>query len=55
MNKPKRDPERERVGRGAPGNYALNQHAPRYADRRTKRNRTRSDQERKAIEQEDTE
>lgn len=37
------------VWRGAPGNYALNRHAPRYADRRTKRNRSRSEVRRKAI------
>jgi len=47
MSKNKR--ERERVGRGAPGNYALNQHAPRYADRRTRRNRSRDAQRRNAI------
>lgn len=41
--------KRERVGRGAPGNYALNQHAPRYADRRTRRNRDRAAVRRNAI------
>jgi len=39
----------ERVGRGTPGVYALNQHAPRYADRRTRRNRSRADRKRRAI------
>mgnify|MGYP000641958410 CR=1 FL=1 len=41
--------KRERVGRGAPGNFQLNQHAPRYADRRTRRNRSRADRKRNAI------
>ena len=41
--------KRERVGRGAPGNFQLNQHAPRYADRRTRRDRARSERERNAI------
>lgn len=37
------------AGKGAPGNYRLNQHAPVFNDRRTKRNRDRSTKNRKAI------
>jgi len=47
MGKSKR--KRERVGRGAPGVFQLNQHAPRFADRRTRRNRSRDAQRRNAI------
>lgn len=35
--------------KGTKGHYHLNQHAPRFADRRTRRNRDRSSQERRAI------
>lgn len=35
--------------RGTPGNYVLNQKFQRFEDRRTKRNRTRSEQTRRAI------
>lgn len=36
--------------RGTPGNYVLNQKVQKFADRRTKRNRDKSSQNRKAIE-----
>lgn len=45
----KGQPKKPKPWRSAPGIYALNQHAPRYADRRTKRNRSRSDRERRAL------
>ena len=35
--------------KGAAGIFALNQHAPKYAHRATRRNRTRADQRRRAI------
>lgn len=35
--------------RGIPGNYVLNQKFQRFEDRRTKRNRSRSEQNRRAI------
>lgn len=35
--------------KGAAGVYALNQHAPRYEHRATRRNRARAEQRRKAI------
>lgn len=35
--------------KGAEGVYRLNQHAPRYEHRATKRNRSRADQRRRAI------
>jgi hypothetical protein len=37
--------------KGAAGVFALNQHTPRYAHRATKRNRTRADQRRHAIQE----
>lgn len=37
------------VRAGATGVVALNQHAPKFEDRRTKRNRSRGDQKRHAI------
>lgn len=49
MSKRKRKRKRDKIGRGAPGNYALNQHAAKFHDRRTRRNRSRSEQERNAI------
>lgn len=36
--------------KGAPGNYVLNQKAPKFGDRRTKRNRDKSSQNRNSIE-----
>jgi hypothetical protein len=39
------------VGRGTPGYYRLNQTAPKFGDKRTKRNRDRSSQNRKSIDQ----
>lgn len=36
-------------GKGIPGNYVLNQKVTKFGDRRTKRNRDRSSQNRKAI------
>jgi len=45
----KKDRGRTLYGVGAPGNFALNTHAPRFADRRTKRNRSRAEIERKAV------
>ena len=38
------------AAKGAPGNFRLNQHAPSFGDRRTKRNRDRAAKTRKAIE-----
>jgi hypothetical protein len=35
--------------KGAPGNYVLNQKVQKFADRRTKRERDKSNQNRKAI------
>lgn len=35
--------------KGTPGNYVLNQKFMRFEDRRTKRNRTRSEKNRRAI------
>lgn len=35
--------------RGTPGNYVLNQKTQKFGDRRTKRNRDRSSQNRRAI------
>lgn len=37
--------------KGAPGKYRLNQHAPVFGDRRTKRNRDRSTRTRKAVQE----
>lgn len=39
--------------RAGAGHFALNQHAPRFADRRTKRNRDRAAQKRNAIAEQD--
>ena len=36
-------------GKGIPGNYTLNQKVTKFGDRRTKKNRDRSSQNRKAI------
>ena len=36
--------------KGTPGNYTLNQKVQKFADRRTKRNRDKSSQNRNAIE-----
>lgn len=36
-------------GKGIPGNYSLNQKVAKFGDRRTKKNRDRSSQKRKAI------
>lgn len=36
-------------GKGIPGNYSLNQKVAKFGDRRTKKNRDRSSQNRKAI------
>lgn len=47
MKKPKK--KQDRIGRGAPGHYNLNQKFQVFGDRRTKRNRTRSEQTRRAI------
>ena len=44
MKKPKKPKYR-----GIPGNYSLNQKFQVFGDRRTKRNRTRSEQNRRAI------
>jgi hypothetical protein len=38
-----------RGGQGIPGNYMLNQKVSKFGDRRTKRNRDRSTNTRKAI------
>lgn len=35
--------------KGTAGDYRLNQHAPKYEHRATKRNRSRADQRRRAI------
>lgn len=37
-------------GQGIPGNYRLNQKVSKFGDRRTKRNRDRSAQNRNAVE-----
>lgn len=42
--------KRKQKIKGTPGNYVLNQKFMRFEDRRTKRNRTRSEQTRRAIE-----
>lgn len=44
MKKPKKPKYR-----GAPGNYTLNQKVHKFADRRTRRNRSRSEKNRRAI------
>ena len=36
-------------GKGIPGNYSLNQKVTKFGDRRTKKNRDRSSQNRNAI------
>jgi hypothetical protein len=36
-------------GKGIPGNYSLNQKVNKFGDRRTKRNRDRSNQNRREI------
>ena len=41
--------DKDRLVRGNGGVFMLNQHAPKFADKRTKRNRSRSEQKRKAI------
>lgn len=41
----------DHIFKGAPGKYTLNQKAPVFDDRRTKRNRDRSTKNRKAIEE----
>ena len=38
-----------RGGQGIPGNYSLNQKVSKFGDRRTKRNRDKSSQNRNAI------
>jgi hypothetical protein len=45
----KKEPKSKQYVRSGGGIYALNQHAPRYAHRATKRNRSRSDQRRNAF------
>lgn len=40
--------DRPKLVRGS-GVFALNQHAPKFADKRTKRSRTRAAQKRKAL------
>lgn len=45
----KRKPTRPALVRAGAGEYRLNQHADRHADRRTRRNRDRSAQRRRAI------
>lgn len=35
--------------RAGSGSVQLNQHAPKFADKRTKRNRSRGDQKRRAL------
>jgi len=35
------------------GVFMLNQHAPKFGDRRTKRNRTKAEQKRRAIAEQD--
>ena len=50
MSKPK-NPAFQLVRAGGNGPTQLNQHAPKFADRRTKRNRSRNDQKRRAIEE----
>jgi hypothetical protein len=37
-------------GRGAPGKFKVNQHAPVFAHRNTKRNKARNTRETKAVE-----
>lgn len=37
-------------GRGAPGKFMVNQHAPVFAHRNTKRNKARNTRETKAVE-----
>jgi hypothetical protein len=49
MRKEKK-PELVRAGAGY---YRLNQHAPRFDDKRTKRNRDKATQKRNAIEEQD--
>ncbi len=41
-------PKKQKI-KGTPGNYVLNQKFMRFEDRRTKRNRTRREQDRRAI------
>lgn len=40
---------KDRLVRGSGGVFALNQHTDKFADKRTKRNRSRSEQRRRAI------
>lgn len=40
---------KDRLVRSSGGAFMLNQHSAKFADKRTKRNRSRSDQRRKAI------
>jgi len=47
MKKPKK--KQDRIGRGAPGHYNLNQKFQRFEDRRTRRNRSRAEMRRNAI------
>ena len=41
--------DKDRLVRGSGGVFMLNQHAPKFADKRTKRNRSRAEQNRRAI------
>lgn len=41
--------KKQKKFRGTPGNYTLNLKVQKFGDRRTKRNRTRSEQNRRAI------
>lgn len=41
--------EKPKLVRAGAGHFALNQHAPVFADKRTKRNRDRATQKRNAI------
>lgn len=41
----------DHITKGAPGNYTLNQKVAKFEDRRTKRNRDKPTQNRKAIEE----
>ncbi len=40
---------RKQLVRASGGVFMLNQHAPKFADKRTKRNRSRADQRRNAL------
>jgi hypothetical protein len=49
MARDKTKRELDRLVRAGAGSYNLNQHAPRYDDRRTRRNRDRAARRRSAI------